>query len=194
MDLTKNGRFLCELRKAKGMTQKQVADKLGIVPKTVSKWETGRGFPDVSMVSLLAEIFGVSEKAILMGDLKTNSEETGNMKRIRFYVCPHCGSFIQGVGNSCITCCGKQLDALATRSCDDEHKLSVSKIEDDYYIEFDHEMTKEHYISFVSYVGFDRVLTVKLYPEQEASVRFPQMRGGSLYYHCSKHGLFRHKL
>lgn len=48
MNLRKNGKLLCDLRKAKGMTQKEVDDKLGIVPKTVSKWETGHGFPDVS--------------------------------------------------------------------------------------------------------------------------------------------------
>ncbi len=41
MNLCKNGELICSLRKAKGMTQKQVADKLGVLPKTVSKWETG---------------------------------------------------------------------------------------------------------------------------------------------------------
>ena len=95
MDLIKNGKLLCDLRKAKGMTQKQLADILGIVPKTVSKWETGRGFPDISTLSALSEILGVSEKTLLSGRLTQNAKEVGNMKRIKFFVCPHCGSFMQ---------------------------------------------------------------------------------------------------
>ena len=194
MDLNKNGKLLCDLRKAKGLTQKQVADKLGIVPKTVSKWETGHGFPDVSTVSALADILGVSEKTILSGDLEQNLESANNMKRTKFYVCPHCGSFLQGTGNGQVVCCGKQLEALTAVSADDEHTINVSEIEDDYYIEFNHEMTKEHYISFVSYVRFDRVLTIKLYPEQDSAVRFPKMYGGKIYFYCSKHGLFEYQM
>ena len=194
MNLSKNGKLLCDLRKAKGLTQKQVADKLGIVPKTVSKWETGHGFPDVSTVSALADILGVSEKTILSGDLEQNLESANNMKRTKFYVCPHCGSFLQGTGNGQVVCCGKQLEALTAVSADDEHTINISEIEDDFYIEFNHEMTKEHYISFVSCVRFDRVLTVKLYPEQDATVRFPKMYGGKIYFYCNKHGLFEHQM
>ena len=194
MNLSKNGKLLCDLRKAKGLTQKQVADKVGIVPKTVSKWETGHGFPDVSTVSALADILGVSEKTILSGDLEQNLESANNMKRTKFYVCPHCGSFLQGTGNSQVVCCGKQLEALNEVSADDEHTINISEIEDDYYIEFNHEMTKEHYISFVSYARFDRVLTVKLYPEQDSDVRFPKMYGGKIYCYCSKHGLFEYQI
>ena len=194
MDLNKNGKLLCDLRKAKGLTQKQVADKLGIVPKTVSKWETGHGFPDVSTVSALADILGVSEKTILSGDLEQNLESANNMKRTKFYACPHCGSFLQGTGNGQVVCCGKQLEALTAVSADDEHTINISEIEDDYYIEFNHAMTKEHYISFVSYVRFDRVLTIKLYPEQDSAVRFPKMYGGKIYFYCSKHGLFEYQM
>lgn len=192
MDLIKNGKLLCNLRKAKGMTQKQVADKLGVVPKTVSKWETGHGFPDVSTVSALAEILGVSSDTILSGDLIQNMEEVGNMKRTKFYVCPHCGSIMQGTGNSEIICCGKQVNALKAVQSDDEHELNISKVENDFYITFNHEMTKEHFISFIAYVAFDRVMTLRLYPEQDSSVRFPQMYGGKFYYYCSKHGLFEY--
>ena len=194
MDLNRHGKLLCDLRKTKGMTQKQVADKLGVLPKTVSKWETGRGFPDVSTISALADILGVSEKTILSGDLNANSEEAVNMKKTKFYVCPDCGSLMQGTGNSQVVCCGKTLEPLKSSVTDDAHKINISEIEDDYYIEFDHKMTKEHYISFVSYVRFDRVLTLKLYPEQDCAVRFPKMRGGKLYYYCNQHGLFEFKI
>ena len=194
MDLIKNGKLLCDLRKAKGMTQKQVADKLGVVPKTISKWETGHGFPDVSTVSTLADILGVSEKTILSGSLDLNLEEAGNMKNTKFYVCPCCRSFIQGSGNAQIICCGKQLDALKASPLDNEHMINISEIEYDYYVEFNHEMTKDHYISFVSYVMFDRVLTVRLYPEQCSAVRFPKMYGGKIYFYCNKHGLFEYQM
>ena len=193
MDLCKNGKLLCDLRKAKGMTQKEVADKLGVVPKTISKWEKGHGFPDVSTLSDLADIFGVSERTILSGDLKQNLEEAGNVKRTKFYVCPDCGSVMQGTGNCQVVCCGKQVEALKVTESDDEHLIKISEIEDDFYIEFDHEMTKEHYIGFVSYVRFDRVLTVRLYPEQEAAIRLPKMYGGKFYYYCNKHGLFEYQ-
>jgi len=116
------------------------------------------------------------------------------MKRTKFYVCPHCGSFLQGTGNGQVVCCGKQLEALKAVSADDEHTINISEIEDDFYIEFKHEMTKEHYISFVSYVRFDRVLTIKLYPEQDCTVRFPKMYGGNIYFYCSKHGLFEYQM
>lgn len=194
MDLIKNGKLLCDLRKAKGMTQKQVADRLGILPKTVSKWETGRGFPDVSTLSALADILGVSERVLLYGNLIQNTKEIGNIKKTKFYVCPYCGSIVHSAGKCEIICCGKPVESLIAKPADDEHSIAISEIENDFYIEFNHDMTKEHFISFVAYVGFDRVLFVRLYPEQASSVRFSKMRGGKLYFHCSKHGLFERKL
>lgn len=193
MDLNKVGKLLCNLRKIKGMTQKQVAERLGIQPKTVSKWETGHGFPDVSVISALSDILGVSERIILSGNLIQNAEEAGNMKKIKFYVCEHCGSVIQSTGECQVVCCGKPIEALTPVQVDDSHSVKVSEMEDDFYVEFNHEMKKEHFISFVAYVGFDRVLTIRLYPEQNPEVRFPRMYRGKLYYYCNKHGLFKYK-
>lgn len=193
MDLRKSGKLLCQLRRAKGMTQKQVADQLHICAKTVSKWETGHGFPDVSTVSALAELLGVSSDTILSGDLMQNMEEVGNMKKTKFYVCPHCGSLMQGTGECQVVCCGKQLEALKAQPTEEEHAVTVSEIENDYYVTFHHEMTKEHFISFAAYVTFDKALTVKLYPEQDSSVRFPKLYGGKLYYYCNQHGLFKYQ-
>ena len=190
MNLAKSGELIKNLRKSLSMTQKQVSDRLGVLPKTVSKWETGHGFPDVSILPSLAELLGVSEKALLTGDLCVQSKDAGNMLRTKFYVCPHCGSFARLTGNGKLVCCGKPLEPCRAASPDDAHAVNISELEDDYYIEFSHPMTKEHYISFVSYVRFDRILTVKLYPEQEGAVRFPKMRGGRFYYFCNEHGLF----
>ncbi len=194
MDLSKTGKLLSNLRKSKGMTQKQVADALGVVAKTVSKWETGHGFPDVSTLSALADVFGVSERMLLSGNFVQNKEEAGNMKRTKYYVCPSCGSFVQSVGECCITCCGRELKALTPEQADPAHAVSVSEVEDDFYVEIGHEMTKDHFIKFVSHVGFDRVLTVRMYPEQPCEVRLPRMYRGKLYYYCNQHGLFEYKL
>lgn len=65
MDMKKSGELLNRLRISKNMTQKQIADMLKISPKTVSKWERGRGVPDISYVSELAEILGVSTDSML---------------------------------------------------------------------------------------------------------------------------------
>ena len=194
MDLHKFGQFFRDLRKEKNLTQKQVADLLGISPKTVSKWETGHGFPDVSTISMLADILGVSEKTLLCGGIKQNIQEVGNIKRLKFYVCPYCGSFMQGVGENQVICCGKPIEALAVKVADEGHSPTVSEMDNDFYIEFDHEMTKDLFISFVAYVGFDRSLFVKLYPEQAAAVRIPRMFRGKLYFYCSEHGLFEYKI
>ncbi len=194
MDLSKSGKLLCDLRKAKGMTQKQVADKLGVLPKTVSKWETGHGFPDISVVSSLSDILGVSERILLSGNLTQNMREVGNMKKTKFHVCPQCGSIAQGIGECQVICCGKPVEVSESKGADESHSVSVSEIEDDLYIEFNHEMTKEHFITFVAFLGFDRILTIRMYPEQDSAVRFPRMSGGKLYFYCSKHGLFEYKI
>ncbi len=190
MNLIENGKLLCDLRKAKGMTQKQVANKLNICAKTVSKWETGHGFPDVSTITALAEILGVSSETILSGNLVQNAEEIGNMKKMKFYMCPECGNFVMQTGEGEIVCCGKKLSGLELKGADDEHALKVEIIEDDFYITWNHSMTKTHYLKFIAYVKGDRIMLVRLYPEQGGEVRFPRMRGGRIYYCCSEHGLF----
>ena len=185
---------LQELRKEKGLTQKAVAEKLGVCPKTVSKWETGHGFPDISLISELSKVFQVDVLKLLEGEMPKIKPEVGNVKRTKFYVCEKCGNILTSIGNAEINCCGRNISPLKAKESDEAHKLNVEKIEDEYYITFPHPMTKEHYISFVSYVRFDRVLTVKLYPEQDGELRFPQMRGGKMYYYCNNHGLFEVKI
>jgi hypothetical protein len=112
------------------------------------------------------------------------------VKRTKFYVCEKCGNLLTSIGNCEIVCCGRKLSPLSPQKPDEAHRLNFEVIEDEYFITFPHPMTKEHYISFISYVRFDRVLTVKLYPEQSGELRFPQMRGGKMYYYCNTHGLF----
>lgn len=191
MDLLKTGSLILGLRREMGYTQKEVAEKLGVCAKTVSKWERGKGFPDVSLVSELSKIFRVDISKLITGEMPEIKKETGNVKKTKFYVCEKCGNILTDIGNAEITCCGRKLSPLSAKTPDGEHKLNIEKTEDDFYITFLHPMTKGHYISFVSYVRFDRVLTVKLYPEQGGELRFPQMRGGKMYYFCTNHGLFQ---
>lgn len=194
MDLSKTGKLIAGLRREKGLTQKELSEKLGICAKTVSKWETGHGFPDISLVSELSKIFKVDISKLLDGEMPKIKPEVGNVKRTKFYVCEKCGNILTSLGNSEIICCGRTLSPLKAETPDEAHILNIEKIEDDYYITFPHPMTKEHYISFVAYVRFDRVLTVKLYPEQDGELRLPQMRGGKMYYYCNTHGLFELKI
>ena len=190
MDLSQSGKLLYDLRKAKGLTQKEIAEKIGVLPKTVSKWETGKGFPDVSVISSLSDVLGVSERILLSGNLTKNTHDAGNVRRTKIYVCPECGSIMQGMGECEVVCCGKPVEALVPQMADAAHTIDVSEIEDDFFVE----MTKEHFIKFIVCIGFDRLLTVRLYPEQDSSVRFPRMPRGKLYYYCSKHGLFECKI
>lgn len=193
MNLEKVGSLIFQLRKEKNMTQRQVADLLNISDKTVSKWERGLGFPDVSILTELSKIFNINIEKILLGDLEPNNLDGGNMKRIKFYVCPNCGNIITSTGEGEISCCGRKLKPEKPVLLDDNHKINVEEIENDYYIEINHEMTKEHFISFVAYVTYDRVLLIKLYPEQSPTVRFPRLSGkferGKFYIYCNQHGL-----
>ena len=190
MNLTKTGKLISELRKEKGLTQKALAESIGICAKTVSKWETGRGFPDVTLISDLSNVLGVDISKLLKGEIPKSKPDAGNIKRMKFYVCKECGNILTSIAGADIICCGRKLSPLIAKTHDKAHQLNTSIIEDDFYITFPHPMTKDHYISFISYVRFDRVLTVKLYPEQGGEVRFPIMRGGRIYYYCSNHGLY----
>lgn len=194
MDNSKIGKLINQLRKEKAMTQKQLADLLMISDRTVSKWERGLGCPEVSLLRELSVILGVNLDKLLQGNLEPNAVDGGNMKKLKFYVCPSCGNIITATGEAEISCCGLRMNALTAKQADNGHQLTVLPVENDYYITFDHEMQKDHYLSFVAYVSYDRILLVKLYPEQSGEVRFPKMNGGMLYYGCSQHGLFRCKL
>lgn len=190
MDCNKVGKLILSLRKEKCMTQKQLADKMNISDKTISKWERGLGCPDVSLLRELSEILGVNIEKILLGTLNPNDTDGGNMKKVKFFVCPKCGNILTATSEAEIFCCGRKLDPLIPKPSDENHKLNVEEVEDDFYITFTHEMTKTHFISFIAYVSYDRVLLIRLYPEQGGEVRFPKMFGRKLYFYCNQHGLW----
>ena len=191
MDCSKVGKLILTLRQEKGMTQKVLADRLNISDRTISKWERGIGCPDVSLLRELANILENKIEKILLGDLEPDDIGGGNIKKIKFYLCPKCMNVLCCTGENEISCCGRKLSPLIAKHEDLQHQICKETIENDFYITLTHEMSKQHYISFVAYVTYDRVLLIKLYPEQAAEVRFPKMYGGELYACCNQHGLIK---
>lgn len=178
------------LREAKHMTQAELGDKIGVSSKTVSKWETAKGLPDISLLQPLSQALGVSVIELMNGEQITNRNRSSNLLRSRFYVCPVCGNVLHGFGDTMISCCGVTLPALEAEEPDEAHKLTIEKVEDEHFLSLPHPMTKEHYISFAAFVTTDRIQLVKFYPEGNAETRM-QLRGrGILYYYCNRHGLY----
>lgn len=190
MDCKKVGKLIYELRKEKNMTQNQVAELMNISDKTISKWERGLGCPDVSLLLGLSNIFGVSIEGILSGEINLNELSGGNMKNIKFYVCDKCGNLITSTSEAAISCCGKKMEAAVAKKAEEGHKLNVESIENEFFITTEHEMKKEHYITFVAHVKGDRVQIVKQYPEWNMQFRLNQVGRGKLYFYCINHGLF----
>jgi len=173
------------------MTQAELGEKIGVSSKTVSKWETGRGLPDISLLQPLAQTLGISVIELMNGEHITNRNVSANLLRGKFYVCPICGNVLHGTGNAVVSCCGVILPPLEAEEGDDDHCITLETVEDEHFVTIRHPMTKEHFISFVAFVTTDRLQLVKLYPEGNAETRL-QLRGmGYLYYYCNRHGLFR---
>ena len=185
------GNTIRNLREDRRMTQAELAEKLGVSSKTVSKWETAKGLPDITLLQPLAQALGISVIELMNGEHITNRNVSGNLRRCKFYVCPICGNIIHSTGSAVVSCCGVTLPPLEAEESDADHAVTVEQVEDENFITVRHPMTKEHFISFLAYVTCDRVQLVKLYPEGEAQTRL-QMRGlGTLYYYCNRHGLYK---
>ena len=194
MDCAKTGEMIRSLRKEKGLTQQRLADQLRISPKTISKWEQGRGAPDVSLWPALSAILGADMHKLIAGQMQPNRRDGGKVRSARFYACPYCGSIHWGTGEAEILCCGRRVEALSPSAVPEEWALRGEEIDGEVFVTFQHPMTKTHFISFAAYVTCDRVQLVKLYPEGEAQTRLPLRGMGVLYYYCNRHGLFRKKL
>ena len=182
-----------QLREKRNLTQAELAEKLGVSSKTVSKWETAKGLPDITLLQPLAQALGISLIELVNGEHIINKNISANMLRTKFYVCPLCGNILHSTGNAVISCCGITLPPLEAEEPDEAHMVSIETVEDEHYITLNHPMTKQHYISFLAFVTSDRVQLVKFYPESDAQTRM-QLRGfGMLYWYCNRHGLFKKK-
>lgn len=185
------GAMIKRLRESKGMTQQQLAEKLAVSDKAISRWETGRGYPDISLIEPLAGALEVSIIELFSGEDVTNRNRAFNMLRMKLYACPICGNVIQSIGEAIVSCCGIVLPPLEAEPEDDAHRLNIERVEDEYYVTIPHEMNKGHYISFITAIRDNGCETVKLYPEGNAEARFKLSRTKQLYYYCNRHGLFR---
>ena len=159
------------LREKQNLTQAELADKIGVSSKTVSKWETAKGLPDITLLQPLASALGVSVIELMNGEPSANQNVSGNMLRSKFYVCPLCGNIIHTTGAALISCCGITLPALEAEEPDEDHGVTIERVEDEHFITVPHSMTKGHYISFIASVTSDRLQMVKLYPEGNAETR-----------------------
>ena len=183
--------LLKELREQAGLTQKQLAEKLTVSDKAISKWETGRGLPDITLLEPLSAALGISTVELLSGKPVFNRNRSGNLLKGNFYLCPVCGNVLFSCGEALISCCGITLPPLAAENEDEEHRFRITPVEDELYVQLDHPMSKSHYITFLAFVSTDRLQLVKLYPEQDAAARFKRQAGGCFYAACNHHGLFR---
>jgi len=182
------------LREQKNMTQAELANKIGVSPKTVSKWETAKGLPDISLLESLAGALSVSVIELMSGKAVNNKNVSANMLRSKLYVCPICGNIMHSSGESIISCCGISLSPAEAEPTDNAHRIIIENIEDEYFVSVKHEMSKNHYISFLAYVTSDRFQLVKLYPEGNAESSFKISGSGYLYLYCNHHGLMRQKV
>ena len=188
------GETIRSLRENAGLTQKQLADQLCLSDKTISKWETNRGLPDIMLISPLAAALGVSVSELLSGQWAQNRNRGGNLLRSKFYVCPVCGNILHAMGDGAYSCCGVSLPPLEAEAEDDEHRMVIEGVENEHFITVSHPMTKEHHLSFIAWVTGDRLTLVKWYPEGNAETRI-QLRGhGILYICCNRDGLFMRRV
>jgi desulfoferrodoxin (superoxide reductase-like protein) len=162
--------------------------------KAVSKWETSRGLPDITLIEPLARALGVSVAELLAGEHIENRNRSGNMLRGSFYVCPICGNVIHSIGRGAFSCCGVLLPVLEAEPAEAQHEIRVEMVESDRYVTLRHPMDRAHFISFIAYITMDRVEIRKLYPEQDAEARFAPGGHGVIYAYCNWHGLFKVKV
>lgn len=184
------GGTIRDLREKKRLTQKQLAETLCVSDKTVSKWETSRGLPDISLLEPLAAALSVSVAELLSGECVTNANRSGNLLRSKFYVCPVCGNVIWATGEGAFSCCGVSLPPMEAEELDEAHRIHMERVENEWYVTLNHPMNKSHYIRFLAFVTCDRTQIVRLYPEQNAETRFFVRGQGWLYACCNRHGLF----
>ena len=188
------GTTIKQLRESRNLTQAELAERIGVSSKTVSKWETAKGLPDITLLQPLAQALGISVIELMNGEHIINKNISANLLRGKFYVCPLCGNVIHSTGSALVSCCGVTLPALEAEDADEAHGITIENVEDEHFITIPHPMSKAHFISFLAFVTCDRVQLVKLYPEGDAQTRL-QLRGmGRLYWYCNRHGLFVKKL
>lgn len=184
------GAVIKELREKKRMTQVELAEKLCVSDKTISKWETAKGYPDISLLEPIAKVFGISITELISGNAVSNVNVSANMLRSKFYVCPVCGNVIHSMGEAVMHCHGITLTPCQPEETDEHHMIFIERVEDEYFVRIEHDMTKQHYISFIAGLSSDKIQMIKLYPEGNAEARIKINGVKRIFFYCNRDGLF----
>ena len=184
------GAVIKGLREKHQLTQAELAKKLNVSDKTISKWETAKGYPDISLLEPIAKTFGISITELISGNAINNVNVSANVMRSKFYVCPVCGNSIHSMGEAVIQCHGLILAPCQAEETDENHKIFIERVEDEYYVRIEHDMTKQHYISFVAALSSDKLQMVKLYPEGNPEARVKMNGVKKILFYCNRDGLF----
>lgn len=185
------GAMIKKLREEKKLTQEELAQKLHVSGKAVSKWETGQGLPDISLLEPIARALDISVIELFKGENVVNRNRASNVLKSVCYVCPVCGNGILALGQAVVSCCGITLPEVVPEEADEEHAISCASDDGEYLASVNHPMQKDHYITCLIAVSDNEVQYVKLYPEGEATARFRMNRVKRIYVYCNRHGMFK---
>lgn len=172
---------------AQSLTQAQLAQKVGVVPRTVSKWECGQGIPDITLVTTLSEVLSLSLPALLSGACQSEAKSSGNLSRAHWYYCPRCGTLSFVSGNASIVCCDHPLFPLVIKPC--TFPVRAERDADELLVSGDHAMDKSNYVAFVALQNSETIIMRRLYPESDFLVRIPVIRRAKLLVFSTSEGL-----
>ncbi|MDO4564356.1 MAG: helix-turn-helix transcriptional regulator [Clostridia bacterium] len=183
------GNKIRKLRLEKGLTQRELAESIGVCAKTVSKWECGGGLPDVGLLPPLCKALQCDASALLDDGLSEGSAAVINLRKARFYRCPVCKSFCLGFGNGAVSCCGRRLAPLEPSKAKEPQVPDISLSDGEWFISSGMPMTKEDYVEFIAFAGQDGFLLFPQYPEWELNARIPAHSHGTLFWYSQRDGL-----
>ena len=172
-------------RQELGLTQAALAERIHVSAKAVSKWERAAGLPDAAIVPALSRALDLSADSLLRGRVENNPPDGGNMKRIKFYQCPDCGNILTATGRAELSCCGRRLSPM-TVTADEAHRLTITDVEDEKLLTWQHPMEKSHHLTFLAAVGYDCVHIVRLYAEGGQEHRLPRIPWAKYYCGCTE--------
>ncbi len=116
---------------------------------------------------------------------------------LKLKVCRVCGRVVEANGDETIECCGRPMEDIVPNTVEcavEKHIPTYEKVEDEIFVKVNHVMEKDHYIEWICMVNGEEKTKVELYPEQEASARFPYVKGAKIYAYCNKHGLWENEV
>ena len=118
------GKIIKELREKEKLTQMELAGIIGVSDKAISKWETGKGLPDINLIESLSKALKVSITELMNGEYIINKNKSSNMLKSKFSVCPVCGNIVHTMGESVNSCCGINLPVLEAEPENEKHITS----------------------------------------------------------------------